>query len=320
MLLYSYINNKFSNMKKISTSALSKILKVDWKELIEFLLNNWFIEVKNKSFFSKDKIKVLTDKWIKYWWELKTWTKFWDYIVWPENFNPYKILWVKNIEYISVTEISNILKIPAKKINIIISEIWWMEHTIKWWKLTKLWESIWWKQLIYNKTWKEYVKWPKEIINNDILKKSLNIKSENEENTDSIEKRELEKKNEESDFREKFKAGSRAKDWHFVRSRWEMLIDNALYEFKLVHAYERKLPVKEDIYSDFYIPAQRWWQAVYIEYWGYENNEKYLKRKEIKKEVYKKYNLNLIEIENKHIDNLDDYLPRLLLNYNINVD
>jgi hypothetical protein len=36
-----------------------------------------------------------------------------------------------------------------------------------------------------------------------------------------------------------------------------MLIDNALYEFKLVHAYERKLPVKEDIYTDFYLPSQR---------------------------------------------------------------
>ncbi len=301
------------NIKKISTSALSKFLKVNWKGFTEFLINNWFIEVKNKGFFSKDEIKILTKKWIDNWWELKTWTKFWDYIVWPENFNPYKVLWITNTEYISVTDMSKLLNIPAKKINMIISEIWWIEHTIKWWKLTKLWETIWWKQLIYDKTWKEYVKWPENIINNEILRNSLNIKSENKEE-------EIKKRDYDLDFREKFKACLRAKDWHFVRSRWEMLIDNALYDFKLVHAYERKLPVKEDIYSDFYIPAQRWWQAVYIEYWWYENKKDYIERKKIKKEIYKKYNLNLIEIENKHIDNLDDYLPRMLLNYNINVD
>jgi hypothetical protein len=68
------------------------------------------------------------------------------------------------------------------------------------------------------------------------------------------------------------------------------------------------------------LPSQRWWQAVYIEYWWYEDKEQYIKRKKIKQDLYKKYNLNLIEIENKHIDNLDDYLPRMLLEFWINVD
>jgi hypothetical protein len=33
-----------------------------------------------------------------------------------------------------------------------------------------------------------------------------------------------------------------------------------------------------------------------------------------------KNHLNLIELENKHIDNLDDYLPRMLLDFWIKVD
>jgi hypothetical protein len=41
-----------------------------------------------------------------------------------------------------------------------------------------------------------------------------------------------------------------------VRSRGELVIDNSLYEYGLAHAYERKLPVEEDVYSDFYIPAK----------------------------------------------------------------
>jgi len=302
-------------MKKISSSALAKKLKVDWKELINLLIENWFIEVKNKSLFSSEKIKVLTEKWKNNWWELKTWTKFGDYIVWPEDFNPYEKLWIKNIEYISVTEMSKIFNIQAKRLNMIISEIGWMEHTIKWWKLTKLWEAIWWKQLIYDKTWKEYIKWPKEILDNNILKNSLNIQSE-----EKLEKKQEVKKDKELEFREKFPANSRAKDWHMVRSRWEMLIDNALYDYWLVHAYERKLPIEEDLYSDFYLPAQHWWKSVYIEYWWYEDKEDYIERKKIKQDLYKKYNFNLIELENKHIDNLDDYLPRMLLEFWIKVD
>ncbi len=41
---------------------------------------------------------------------------------------------------------------------------------------------------------------------------------------------------------------------------------------------------------------------------------------ESKKEIYKKYNLNLIELENHHIDNLNGYLPKLLLDFGIRVD
>ena len=72
-------------------------------------------------------------------------------------------------------------------------------------------------------------------------------------------------------------------------------------------------PVEEPIYSDFYIPTGK----VYIEYWGFENNPKYLKRKKKKIELYEKYDFNLIQLEDKHVQNLDDVLPRLLLKYGV---
>jgi hypothetical protein len=82
---------------------------------------------------------------------------------------------------------------------------------------------------------------------------------------------------------------------------------------EIVHAYERKLPVEEELYSDFYIPTGK----VYIEYWGYENDAKYLARKKAKQEIYAKYNFNLIELEDKDVQNLDDILPRLLLKHGV---
>lgn len=92
-----------------------------------------------------------------------------------------------------------------------------------------------------------------------------------------------------------------------------MLIDNWLYMAEIPHAYERKLPIEEEVYSDFYIPTGK----VYIEYWGYENNEKYLARKAEKLEIYKKYDFNLIELNDKDVENMDDILPVLLLKYGV---
>lgn len=117
----------------------------------------------------------------------------------------------------------------------------------------------------------------------------------------------------EQDFRTKFPATFRATDGHMVRSRGEMLIDNWLYMQGLVHAIERRLPIEEDVYCDFYLPNGK----VYIEYWGLENDPKYARRMEVKRTIYAKYKLNLIELTDDEIRNLDDALPRLLISYNI---
>lgn len=65
------------------------------------------------------------------------------------------------------------------------------------------------------------------------------------------------------------------------------------------------------MYCDFYIPSYKF----YIEFWGYEKNKKYLNRKSKKLELYTKYALNLIQIYNKTINNLDDFLPKELLKF-----
>jgi len=110
---------------------------------------------------------------------------------------------------------------------------------------------------------------------------------------------------EEQDFRTKFPANIRAEDGHKVRSRAEQLIDNWLYHKGIVHAYERRVPIEEEVYSDFFIPIG---QKVWIEFWGLDEL-KYNKRKEIKKSFYKKNKKNLIELTDKDVENLDDIMP-----------
>ncbi|HYE76754.1 MAG TPA: glycerol kinase, partial [bacterium] len=109
----------------------------------------------------------------------------------------------------------------------------------------------------------------------------------------------------EKNFRDMFPANLRTDDGHLVRSRAELLIDNWLYQKGIVHAYERRVPVDEEMYCDFFIPIGA---KVYIECWGL-NDAKYAARKEKKKRLYKKYEKKLIEIDEKDIVRLDDILP-----------
>lgn len=117
-------------------------------------------------------------------------------------------------------------------------------------------------------------------------------------------------------FRGKFEASYRATDGHYVRSRAELAIDNWLYMSGLVHAYERKLPVEEEVYCDFYIPGGK----VYIEYWGLEGDQKYDERKQKKLKLYEKYDYNLIQLTDEDIFSLDDVMPRKLLKFGIKAD
>jgi hypothetical protein len=54
-----------------------------------------------------------------------------------------------------------------------------------------------------------------------------------------------------------------------------------------------------------------------IEYWDLDKDPRYAARKKAKQALYRKYGLNLIEISDEHIKNLDDFLPKMLLKYDI---
>ncbi len=107
------------------------------------------------------------------------------------------------------------------------------------------------------------------------------------------------------DFRKKYEAPFRATDGHYVRSKAELIIDNWLYQNKILHEYEKLLPIEEKVFSDFYLSES----DIYIEYWGYANNKKYFDRKEKKIKIYKKYKYKLIELTDIDINTLDDRLP-----------
>lgn len=163
------------------------------------------------------------------------------------------------------------------------------------------------KQKRYPQSGVPFVVWPPSILTNKALQATIaSINGESIETFGTTS-------SSEPSFRDKFPAQHRTTDGHVVRSRAELLIDNWLYIASIVHVYERQLPIEEEMYCDFYIPAGK----VYIKYWGLERDAKYAARTQAKLELYHKYTLNLIELTDDHIRNLDHHLPKLLLKFGV---
>jgi len=289
-------------MKKVSTTALAKERQIGASELFKVLsLKKWI--------YRKDSTWHLTNEGRMAGGDIKYTPKFGEYIIWPINIDLNQKTDYK--ETLSVTKIGEQYGIFGQKVNLFLSELGWIEKDKGGWVSTNAGKQNGAIQMVAKNS-KPYVVWGKDLLDNKHFKILINEAKGNVEDY-LVEEKQL---NESDDFRKKYPPTYRTPDGHMVRSRAEVMIDDFLYKNKIVHAYERKLNIDEEMYCDFYIPEKK----LYIEFWGLEENEKYLDRKKTKLDLYAKYKFNLIEINNNDMENLDEKLASKLRKHNINVD
>jgi hypothetical protein len=213
---------------------------------------------------------------------------------------------------LSSTKIGKHFGLSNVRVNLILAELGWIEKYGNGWSPTDRGNAVGANVKAGKKA--PFVVWPESILTDAALLASV---AEQSGRTDrpaaaATAPRGGEKRD---DFRKKFDAPFLAMDGHWVRSRAELLIDNWLYMQGIVHAYERRLPIEEDCYCDFYLPGGHGTggKGVYIEYWGRESDPKYRERQAVKRAIYEKHGLRLIELGDGEIERLDDLLPRMLL-------
>ncbi len=116
------------------------------------------------------------------------------------------------------------------------------------------------------------------------------------------------------------------KDGHIVKSMAEREIDNYLFENGIPHAYERELSYgvteKEVLHPDFFLPNYLGEKKhVYIEHWGYnDNNIQYQKTKKFKMPIYKKLGTTLFCTYGTDMGKIDSVLDRKLKKENIKIN
>lgn len=293
-------------MEYISTSSLANELELKSADLFEKLKTLGWIDRKNEKW-------ALTDLGRQKGGQTRNSQKFGEYIVWPENISVDYGTKSDAPKLLNATAIGKTFGISSQRLNLVFSELGWIEKDIAGWLVTKLGKGLGGKQFEHDTSGGTYVLWPDSILINknliSVFKEVTTIDQPISQQSKEPHKTTID------NFREKFPATLRTKDGHMVRSRAEVIIDNALYDYRLAHAYERKLPIEEELYSDFFIPSEN----VYIEFWGMESDPKYAERKKVKIEIYKKYDFKLIELNDSDISNLDDHLPKKLLKYGIKV-
>jgi hypothetical protein len=198
------------------------------------------------------------------------------------------------------------------KTNLILAELGWIEKYVKGWLPTDRGNALGANIKESNKG-VPYVVWPESILKNTALLSSVTEQTgprvvpapaDAAPPKPATPAAKPDPAKPLDDFRTKFPATLRTQDGHMVRSRAEVLIDNWLYMQGLVHAYERRLPIEEECYCDFYLPGGK---GVYIE----------CDRMAVKQAIYAKHGLRLIELGDAEIERLDDVLPRMLLRFGI---
>lgn len=203
----------------------------------------------------------------------------------------------------------------AHRINRVLNELGWIEQDVEGWIPTELGKKHGATTKEHTQSGVPYVLWPESLLTDTIFKRALAEFDPNIQSPATPAPPQAVATLPSIAAREKFIPEYRAADGHFVRSRAEMLIDNWLYEKRIIHAYEKRVPIEEELLSDFYLPEGK----VYIEFWGMENDPTYRERKEKKRALYSKEQVPLIELDDEHLRNLDDHLPRLLLKFKISI-
>ena len=259
--------------KHISTTVLSKKLGISSRDLFaEFEKLDWITADRNLTVdgFSVGGIyKEITKE-----------GETIRYIAWPEDIQ--LGITPQKTKLVTATQIGKSFDLSPLKTNYLLAEIGWAKkgELNKGWLATDHGLAIGAVQAEDAKSGVPYIRWPEEITNNKSLVSTVaDLKGNAETNISGSDL---------TAFRERFPTKYRATDAHMTRSKAEVLIDNWLYLFEVAHAYERKLPIDEDVYSGFYIPHGK----VYIEYFGCDNDESFgydkncERRKQEKLEIY----------------------------------
>ncbi len=289
-----------------STTQLAKKLNRDAKDIFSLLSERSWIKREGKVWRLTAKGEFEGGRYTQH-------EKFGEYIVWPEEIKQHRLFSGESLNFITASQLGKPYQIPAKRMNLILSELGWIERYHHGWKLTALGQSVGGQQVEHESTGMPYAQWPEQVRHNLQLKTTIEKLSQHNEHLAK-----------EADFFINSGCLCECLDGHQVESAALAEIDNWLYVSGISHAYRREIPteldngterIKESISCDFYLPNGH----IYIEYWGQEKTPADIQHKLARKEIYKAANLKLIELNENDLKQLDDVMPKLLLQHDVDI-
>ncbi|WP_226036713.1 hypothetical protein [Aquibacillus saliphilus] len=97
-----------------------------------------------------------------------------EYIAWDETIKSSNMFNTSKETLLNATALSKHFEVSKFKMNPILSELGFVQKSVKGWTVTKLGLSIGGKQLEYDRTGVPYVNWPESILQNKRLVETMN--------------------------------------------------------------------------------------------------------------------------------------------------
>ena len=137
-------------MEYISTSALANELDIKSADLFDKLKALGWIERKNDKW-------VLTELGKQKGGQTRNHPKFGEFVVWPENISFDSRQQKEKPKLLNATAIGKHFDISSQRLNLIFSELGWIEKDIAGWKLTKLGKGLGGRQFEHETSGGTYV-------------------------------------------------------------------------------------------------------------------------------------------------------------------
>ncbi len=267
-----------------SRSALAEKLDISLKELTQLMIEaGWILQ--------EGKVWKLTAKGEFEGGIYRQSQKYGQYIVWPEAVLVHPILRGTEQTSVHVTLLAKSVNLPARLFNRLLAELGWIEAFAKGWQLTSLGKRYGGVQCQDDDSGIPYVMWPRSVRDMPVLTRSIDAFIDQESN--------------------------QALNGLEVESSAHRQIANWLYIVGLSYSYQRELLLPDDteLMPDFYLPSHR----IAIDYWSESLKPDELAMQLQKREDYKKFEIQVVEIHQDKLSDLDHELSRKLLQLGITV-
>ena len=288
---------------KISTSALAKRLDISLQQLFQTLREHGWIQRQDDSWLLTGKGEFEGGSYVES-------RRYGRYIVWPRELEQHQLIAaIESDQRITAAAMQRYYpRLHPRQINRALAELGLQTHSILGWELTEQGKRLGGQQQESENSGAFFVTWPHEVVDHPVIHRELNKQSDSDhpvadaESADDL-------------FSGQVPPRTVGIDGHRLGTALELQVCNWLYLAQLAHAYNRALPVEEELFADFYLPGA----GVYIECWEEPEPAERLGIKLKKQDVYQQQGLAVIDIKTHEREQLDEVLGRALFTLGVRV-
>lgn len=309
----------------LSTSALAKRLKLPIQQLFVTLRDYGWIERHEKGW-------VLTGKGELHGGDYQNSQRFGRYIVWPESLMEHPLITaIESNQRITPGGMRRYYShLSIRQINRTLSELGLQRPTTRGLEITALGEKFGGRQDREEEHDLWVVSWPHEIVDNPVVHRELNrlvsdgvetVAEPVDQQADAHETSSNSEAQPTGPMDDLFAhsedrgpatddapARRRTLDGRYVETLLQLRVSDWLYEAQLAYARNRRLPLDEPLWADFYVPKA----GLYIECWERDVPTSELTRRLRTREACRELGLEYQEVAAADMERIDDLLSQRL--------